>query len=295
MRDNGFHPELRRRARFVPRTLFTARTFRIMRPLVSATLFGTAKDAEILTLPSGNSVRLHRPVGRDGHVPAMLWMHGGAYLSGHPQHTDGLCHRFSRNLGITVAAPSYRFAPEHPYPAALEDCYAALRWLASLPAVDTARIAVGGQSAGGGLAAALAFMARDRGEISLALQVLSYPMLDDRSVAKMPTAHNYRMWNERSNRFAWATYLGDADPDVAVPGRRKDLAGLPQAWIGVGTEDLFYDEILAYARRLRDANVPCHLEVAPGAFHTFDYLAPRTSVARSYFASQCEALRNALF
>jgi acetyl esterase/lipase len=293
VRDNGFHPELRSLARFVPRTLFTPRTFRVMRPLVSAALFGAAKDAEALILPSGNSVRLHIPVDQDGPSPALLWMHGGAYLSGHPQHTDGLCHRFSRKLGITVAAPSYRFAPEHPYPAALEDCYAALQWLASLPAVDPARIAVGGDSAGGGLAAALAFMARDRGEISLALQLLNYPMLDDRAVAKRSAARRYRMWNERSNRFAWAAYLGDADPEVAVPARRTDLAGLPRAWLGVGTEDLFYDEIRNYAQRLRDANVPCHLEVAKGAFHTFDFLAPRTSVARAYFASQCEALRTA--
>jgi acetyl esterase/lipase len=295
VRDNGFHPELRRLARFVPRTLFTPKTFRFVRPLASLTLFGTAKGVDVLTLPSGNGVRLHRPVDQDRPSPALLWMHGGALMSGNPQHTDGLCHRFSRKLGITVAAPTYRFAPEHPYPAALEDCYAALKWLVSLPDVDPERIAIGGDSAGGGLAAALAFIARDRGEIALALQLLNYPMLDDRTVAKMPTAHNYRMWNERSNRFAWAAYLGDADPEVAVPARRTDLEGLPQAWIGVGTEDLFYDEVLAYAQRLRDANVPCHVEVAQGAFHTFDFLAPHTSVARTYFASQCEALGSALF
>jgi acetyl esterase/lipase len=294
VRDNGFHPELRTLARVLPRTLFTPRTFRFVRPLVSAPLFGAAKDVEVLTLPSGNGVRLHRPVSQDGPSPGLLWMHGGSYMSGHPQHTDGICHWFSRKLGITVAAPTYSFAPEHPYPAALEDCYAALKWLTSLPAVDPARIAVGGVSAGGGLAAALAFMARDRGEVSVVLQLLSYPMLDDRAVASKPTAHNYRMWNERANRFAWAAYLGDADPDVAVPARRADLAGLPQAWIGVGTEDLFYDEILTYAQRLRDADVPCHVELARGAFHIFDVLAPHTSVARAYRGSQCDALRSAL-
>lgn len=296
-RDTGFdgmHPDLRRIARFLPRTFVTPRTLRTVRALQPLTLRG-AKDVEVLTLTSGKRVRLHRPLPADGPAPALLWIHGGGYVMGIPKQDDDICQRFSRALGIAVAAAEYRLAPEFPYPSALEDCYAALEWLVSLPAVDSTRVAIGGASGGGGLAAALAFMVRDRGDITLALQLLSYPMLDDRTVAKADVAHSYRMWTERSNRFGWDSYLGDADPDVAVPARRRDLAGLPPAWIGVGTADLFCDEDIAYAERLRDAGVPCDLDVVPQAFHVFDRLAPRTPVARAFFDSQCEALRKALF
>jgi len=186
----------------------------------------------------------------------------------------------------------YRLAPEHPYPAPLEDCYAALTWLTRLPAVDSARVAIGGASAGGGLAAALALLARDRGEVAPILQLLAYPMLDDRSAAK-PKNLNYRLWSPSSNRFGWAAYLGDADPQVAVPARRDDLSGLPPAWIGVGTHDLFLDEDLAYAERLTAAGVPCHVEVVPGAFHGFDLIAPKAQVSQAFFSSQCASLRGA--
>lgn len=266
----------------------------LTRALTSLPIVGGVKDVEVLTLTSGRGIRLHRPPGQDGPSPALLWIHGGGYLFLTAEYNDDLCRRFSRTLGITVGAPEYRHAPEHPYPAALEDCYAALKWLTSLPGVDPMRVAVGGESAGGGLAAALAFLARDRGEITPALQLLSYPMLDDRTVSKDSGRRSYRLWNERSNRFGWKSYLGGADPDIAVPARRTDLAGLPPAWIGVGTADLFCDEDIAYAERLRDAGVPCHLEVVPGGFHGFDRVAFRASVARAYFDSQCQALRGAL-
>lgn len=245
----------------------------------------------MLTLPSGVGIRLHRPRGTEP-APALLWIHGGGYLIGDASIDDGLCRRFSRELGITVASVDYRLAPQHPYPAALDDCYAALTWLAGLPAVDAARVAIGGASAGGGLAAALALRARDRAEVAPALQLLVYPMLDDRS-AQLPPNPNYRLWDSRSNRFGWNAYLGGADPQLAVPARHADLSGLAPAWIGVGTLDLFFSENLVYADRLRDAGVPCDLEVVPGAFHAFDRLAARTSVARSFFGSQCASLSKA--
>lgn len=292
-RENGFHPDLRKTARFLPRVLVTPGLLPVMRALESL-VFRGRKDVEALTLTSGGHVRLHRPPGDVGPAPAMLWIHGGGYVAGRPQQDDQACGQFSRTLGITVASPSYRRAPEHPYPAALEDLYAALKWLVSLPSVDSGRVAIGGESAGGGLAAALAFMVRDRGEISPVLQLLSYPTLDDRTVSNPAVARNYRLLNERSNWFGWASYLGGADPDVAVPARRTDLAGLPAAWIGVGTVDLLYEEAVAYAERLRSASVPCHLEVVQGAFHSFDRVRAKAPVSRAYFDSQCEALRAAL-
>lgn len=294
-RFSGIHPDLRRIARFLPRTPASPGSLRLLRAAERVPQWRVVKGVEVLTLRSGRGVRLHRPPGVKGAAPAMLWIHGGGLVLGKPAHSDDLCHRLSRTLGITVAAPEYRHAPEHTYPAALDDCYEALQWLASLPAVDASRVAIGGESAGGGLAAALAFLARDRAEITPRLQLLAYPMLDDRAVAKDAVVRHYRLWDEPMNRFAWKAYLGDADPNVAVPGRRTDLAGLPAAWIGVGTVDLFHDSVLAYAERLRAAGVPCHLEVVPGAFHGFDRVANRTSIARSFFDSQCEALRAALF
>jgi acetyl esterase/lipase len=292
-RDNSFHPDLRNTARFLPRTLMTPRSLPVTRALQSL-VFRDAKDVEALTLTSGGRVRLHRPPGDDGPMPAMLWIHAGGYVAGTPRQGDRACGLYSRTLGITVAAPSYRLAPEHPYPAALEDLYAALKWLLSLPSVDSQRVAIGGESAGGGLAAALAFMVRDRGEISPVLQLLSYPTLDDRTVSNPAVKRYYRLWNERSSRFGWASYLGGADPNVAVPARRADLAGLPAAWIGVGTLDLVYEEDVAYAERLRSASVPCDLEVVQGAFHAFDRAHARAPVSRAFFDSQCRALRAAL-
>lgn len=290
MPHDGIHPDLRRLARFLPSTAITPRTLWAIRAAES--LVPGRKGVEALTLTSGRGVRLYRP-GVGSPTAALLWIHGGGYVAGRPKLSDDFCLRLSRRLGITIAVPEYRLAPEHPYPAAVQDCYAALLWLADLPSVDATRLVIAGESAGGGLAAALAFMIRDRGEVSPVLQLLSYPMLDDRTVAKSSVAHLYRLWNERSNRFGWASYLRGADPAVAVPARRSDLTGLPPAWIGTGTADLFFDENVSYAQRLRAAGVPCQLEVVEGGFHGFDRVAAWTPVGRSYFDSQCEALRRA--
>ncbi|WP_082957624.1 MULTISPECIES: alpha/beta hydrolase [unclassified Mycobacterium] len=251
----------------------------------------TPRDVEVLTLSSGVGVRLFRPEGVTTPAPALLWIHGGGYVLGSPAQDDALCRRFARELGATVAAVKYRLAPQNPYPAGLEDCYDALKWLSRLPAVDAARVAVAGASAGGGLAAALALLARDRGEVPLAAQILVYPMLDDRSVGPELENPGHRLWTQGSNKFGWSAYLGKADPAVAVPGRRTDLAGLPPTWIGVGTLDLFHDEDLAYAERLRAAGVEVHVEEVHGAFHGFDQIAAKTAVAQSFLASQCDYLR----
>jgi acetyl esterase/lipase len=293
MPSTEFHPDLRKVARFAPRALVGPRSLRVIRALSGLPRGRSHGDVEALILGSGVGVRLHRPAVVEQPGPALLWIHGGGYVIGTAQQDDELCRRFARVLGVTVAAVDYRLAPEHPYPAPLEDCYAALTWLAALPAVDPARIAIGGASAGGGLAAALALLARDRGEVTPALQVLAYPMLDDRS-GSTPENPNYRLWGPKSNRFGWAAYLGNADPKVAVPARHEDLSGLPPAWIGVGTHDLFHDEDVAYAARLTAAGVPCQIETVPGAFHGFDLVVPKAVVSKAFFASQCASLRSAL-
>lgn len=296
MSGNEVHPDLRRIAVVTPRQLVGPRTLPVMRALIVVAglrMSRTPPDIEVLTLESGVGVRLYRPAGSNEPAPALLWIHAGGYVMGTAQQDDRLCLRFSSRLGITVASVDYRLAPENPYPAALGDCYSALTWLASLPAVDPARVAIGGASAGGGLAAALALLARDRGGITPAFQLLVYPMLDDRpSIA--PANPRYRLWNGRANRFGWRAYLGDADARVAVPGRRDDLGGLAPAWIGVGTHDLLHDEDLAYAERLTAAGVPCQVEVVEGAFHGFDRVAPNVGVSQRFFTSQCNSLRAAL-
>jgi acetyl esterase/lipase len=296
MPNNDVHPDLRRIARIAPRHIIGPRSLPIVRSLSAVTgrrRKPAPSEVEVITLGSGAGVRLFRPAGATTPGPALLWIHGGGYVIGTAQQDDRLCRRFSSKLGVTVASVEYRLAPEHPYPAPLEDCYSALVWLADLPAVDRDRVAIAGASAGGGLAAALALLARDRGEVRPAFQVLAYPMLDDRSSATAASPH-HRLWSTRSNQFGWAAYLGDADPRVAVPARRDDLAGLPPAWIGVGTHDLFHDEDLAYAGRLLEAGVPCHVEVVPGAFHGFDAVAAKAPVSRRFFESQCDSLRAAL-
>jgi len=290
----AFHRDLARFARFLPRKIVTPTNLALLQRMTALTDRRVPPGVEVLTLTSGVGVRLYRPSGVSSPGPALLWIHGGGYVIGSASQDDVLCRRFASTLGVTVASVEYRLAPRHPYPAGLEDCYAALTWLAGLPAVDPGRVAIGGASAGGGLAAALALLARDRGEVPLAAQLLVYPMLDDRSVGPQLDDPGHRLWTQESNRFGWSAYLGAADPEVAVPARRDDLSGLPPAWIGVGTLDLFHDEDLAYAQRLRAAGVPCDVEVVQGAFHGFDGVAPKTAVSRAFFDSQCAALRRAL-
>ena len=189
--NSDVHPDLRRIARVTPRQLVTPRSLRLIRAVSAVLQRGSASDVEVITLRPGTGVRLYRPIGVNEPTPALLWMHGGGYVIGTAQQDDALCRRFSARLGIIVASVDYRLAPEHPYPAPLEDCYAALMWLAGLPTVDGERVAIGGASAGGGLAAALALLARDRGEIAPDLPAAGVsdarrPKFPDRQEPKLP-------------------------------------------------------------------------------------------------------------
>ena len=228
----AFHPELARIGRFIPRKLVTKANLVLLQRM-SMLMERRVPDGVLpLTLSTGVRVRLYRPRESTASSPALLWIHGGGYVIGSAAQDDASCRRFADALGATVVSVNYRLAPQHPYPAGLEDCYAALTWLAGLPGVDAERIAIGGASAGGGLAAALALLARDRGEVHPAGQLLVYPMLDDRTgtgAGQPPRV----MWSARDNQLAWQWYLNGADPRVAVPARRQELAGLPRAWIGV--------------------------------------------------------------
>jgi acetyl esterase/lipase len=258
-----------------------------------------ARDVAVVSVGTV-TVRLHgaTPAGRPR--PALLWMHGGGFVIGSTAQDDSVCRHVAEHLGIVVAAVEYRLAPEHPFPIPLQDCYDVLAWLARQPTVVPNRIAIGGASAGGGLAAGLALLTRDRGGMQPVLQLLSYPMLDDRTALRTDIDEsNLRLWNNRANRFGWESYTGHAPGSdeiggIAAPARNDDLSGLPPAWLGVGTLDLFFDEDTAYAHRLVRAGVSCDLEVVHGAFHGFDTIRPSAGVSRAFRAAQLAALAAAL-
>ena len=219
---------------------------------------------------------------------------------GCPKQDDDGCIQYVRELGIVVVSVDYRYAPKFPFPAGLEDCYAVLKWIASHAqqlGVDNQRIAIGGASAGGGLAASLVHLAVDRKEINPIFQLLVYPMLDDRTVLRAEIDDsNSITWNQKSNRFGWESYLGkkcgdENMPAYAVPARRKKLSGLPKTWIGVGTVDLFFDEDSTYARRLKGAGIQCELYIVPGAFHGFDVFNPQVPLVQDFRKSQISALK----
>ncbi|WP_067678245.1 alpha/beta hydrolase [Nocardia miyunensis] len=293
MTTEDFHPDLRL-ARFLPHSVVGPRRLPVIRRLMRFNPVGRA-NAVIEQAAPGVPVRVFRPATGEGPRPGLLWLHGGGLVMGSAAMDDSLCRAFADRLGALVVSVDYRLAPEYPFPIPLEDCYTGLRWLAGHSEVDADRIAIGGGSAGGGLAAALALLARDRGRIHPVLQLLVYPMLDDRSSDRTDIDRSrLRMWDQDSNRFGWNSYLGPASvgtaPPLAVPARHEDLTGLPPAWIGVGSHDLFHDEDVAYAEGLRAAGVACALEVVPGAYHGFDHVERGTEVAKAFFRAQVAAL-----
>lgn len=256
------------------------------------------------------AVRVYRPVeavpSPAAPVPspaALLFIHGGGMVMGTLDTYDAEARSLTDAVGCNVVAVDYRLAPENPHPALVEDCYAALVWMDANAAelgIDERRIGVYGQSAGGGLAAATALLARDRGGPSLVFQALIYPMLDDRSV--QPSTHeivDLGVWDRGDNIEAWQWVLGsdygtdDVSP-YAAPARATDLSGLPPAYIDVGGVELFRDESIEYATRLMQAGVATELHVNPGAYHAAELFAAGSALSKRVLRPRIDALRRAL-
>ena len=225
-------------------------------------------------------VLLYRPLDVSGPLPVLVFLHGGGYIFGPAESSGFASVRTADEVKCLVASVDYRLAPETKAPGQLEDCYAVLAWLnanAEELGIDRDRIAVGGESAGGGLAAAFALMVRDRAEYDLCFQLLIYPMIDDRTCLMQdvnPHVGEF-VWTPGCNRFGWTSLLGEqpGGPDIspyAAAARAEDLTSLPPAYISVGALDLFLEENIDYARRLLRAGVPTELHIFPGAYHGFE-------------------------
>jgi acetyl esterase/lipase len=269
---------------------------------------GGAFEVEERTVPGPEgdpdvSLLICRPTGATTAVPAIYHIHGGGMVLG--DNRSGVLEmlEWAEELGLAVVSVEYRLAPETPHPGPVEDCYAGLVWTvqhADELGIDPARVVVAGASAGGGLAAAVALLCRDRGMPTLFGQVLIYPMLDDRNDTH--SAHQMAglgVWDRVANETGWTALLGDAcgGPDVspyAAPARATDLGNLPPAFIDVASAETFRDEDVDYATRIWRAGGLAELHVWPGGFHGFDGLAPQAAISQAARAARVAWLRRLL-
>jgi acetyl esterase len=248
-------------------------------------------------------VRRYRPADHDGPLPALVYVHGGGFVVGSLDLYDADCRRIAAEVGAAVFSVDYRLAPEHPFPAGLEDCFAALTWVAdnaSELGVDPERIGIGGESAGGGISAGVALLARDRGGPRLCVQFLGIPELDDRlETESMRSLVGLPITNVPNGEISWDSYLGqgvrgtDQVSPYAAPARATDLAGLPPALVTAYEFDGLRDEDIAYAQRLLSAGVPTELHVYAGAFHSCTWLS-HAEICQQILGDLVGALRRRL-
>lgn len=262
--------------------------------LVAALSIPDTVAQEVLHAPSsaGHDIdlRVMRPATPNEKMPLFFWVHGGGYIMGQAQQGDMFTLNAAQGLGCFAASVEYRLAPETAYPGPLEDCYEGLKYLydnADELGIDRQKIIIGGVSAGGGLAAGLALLVRDRGLCDLLGQVLIYPMIDDTNIAPPSDKDaDTLVWTRAYNKFGWQSYLGDlygtdAVPIYAAAARADDLSGLPPTYMPVGDLDLFLDENIVYARKLTQAGVPTHFHIVPGAYHGFNGFAAGAPVSQA--------------
>jgi acetyl esterase/lipase len=245
------------------------------------------------------SVRIYRPLNAQPGLPGIFYIHGGGMVLGNVQGEDPVSTMICDQVNAIVVSVEYRLAPEDPHPAPVEDCYAGLKWMAANAAdlgYDPDRLAIYGASAGGGLAIATALLARDRGGPAVKFMMPIYPMIDDTNeTASSQEITDIGIWDRSGNIEAWAWYLGGKPADqYAAPTRAEDLAGLPPAFIDVGTVDLFRDEDIAFAQRLMQAGVPTELHIHPGSYHAAETFAADAALSKRIWALRLDALKRAL-
>jgi acetyl esterase/lipase len=250
-------------------------------------------SSEWIRREDGTALQLRRyqPSSIADDSSVVLWIHGGGMFLGSARQDDALCQELCETLGVRIASVDYRLAPEHPYPEPLDDCYTALVWLAE----RYSSIVVIGASAGGGLAAGLALLARDRGGPSIAAVQLYYPMLDDRETESARRLANGPVWNSRLNRLGWQAYLAGAAADqYAAPARASDFSGLPPMYLDTGELDMFLDEDVAFVDAVRAAHGSIEGTVVPGAVHAWETIAPAAAISRETIARRAAWLTAAL-
>lgn len=258
------------------------------------------KEDRTIPGPGGDlSVRIYRPVNATGTLPGLFFIHGGGMVLGNLDTEDGLTTMFCETLGAVIVSVDYRLAPEHPAPAAIDDCVAALSWMdanADDLGYDPSRLGVFGASAGGGLAIATALRVRDNGGPSISFLMPIYPMIDDTNTTRSSQEiTDVGIWDRDGNIEAWGWYLGGQPADMyAAPARAEDLRGLPPTFIDVGEMDLFRDEDIAFANRLMQAGVPTEFHVYPGAYHTSEIFAPEAELSGRIWGARFAALQRAL-
>ena len=231
--------------------------------------------------------------------PVVLWIHGGGYIFGSAY--DERAKVIADFCDCTVVSVEYRLAPEHPFPAGAEDCMAALEWVfdnADSLGTNADKIAIGGASAGAGMAAGVSLMNRDGRNIPLCFQVLLYPMLDNLHATSSGNITNHPVWKRSTSFNAWEMYLngtpGEAASEYAAPSRAESLKGLPPTYLSVGSEDLFRDEDIGFGQKLIEDGVPCEMSVFPGMYHAGEGFAPAAKVSRRLDQSFLAALKDAL-
>ena len=265
----------------------------------------TVKEAFVPNLKDGHQVRIliYTPENTAPNKPALFHTHGGGYVMGSPEMNDNRNKILCKELNAVIVSVDYRLGPECPFPLPIEDCYAALKWLydnAATLGANNKNIAIYGESAGGGLAAALAIVARDRKEVPIVHQFLIYPMLDDRTcITEEPNLFTGEfIWTRENNFFGWTSLLGqkpgakEISPYAAA--RVENIEGLPPAFITVGALDLFLEEDIHYAQRLLKAGISTELHVYAGAYHGFDAFVPESALTRQLENDFMQALKKAL-
>ena len=244
---------------------------------------------------------VYKPLNPKPDAIGLLWIHGGGYAIGSPKQDHAYIQNFINAANCIVVSPYYRLSPEAPYPAAVNDCYHALLWMKEHAAdlgIRSDQLFVAGNSAGGGLSAAVTLMARDRKEVNIAFQMPFYPMIDDRMITPSSRDNNAPVWNSTANTIAWELYLGslyctDKVPVYAAPARETDFSGLPPAYSFVGDIEPFYDETRQYIQNLQNAGVNAELDIYPGCFHAFDHFCSGSKIGRTSREKYLEKFRYA--